>query len=463
MTDQHGDLPIAIIGAGPVGLAAAANLVERGLTPLILESGRQVGAAIRDWGHIRLFSPWRHNIDPASRRLLEPTGWTEPRLSSLPYGAELVEQYLEPLAALPAIASALHLSTTVTAVSRSGMDKTHSRGRDERPFLVRARAADGTPTDYRVRGVIDASGTWAQRNPIGQAGLPAPGEAEALARGLITQPLPDVTGADRERFAGRHVLVIGAGHSAANTLISLGQLVKNEPGTRISWAVRAPDASNLYGGGDLDGLPARGQLGTRLRTLVEDGHITLHTSFTTTSFSSGQGLGVTGTTPHGVTTLEVDLLIPATGFRPEVDILREIRLDLDPAVEAPRALAPLIDPEFHSCGTVPAHGARLLAHPDKDFYIAGMKSYGRAPTFLLATGYEQVRSIAAALAGDLAAADQVHLELPGTGVCSADLGGTRDVPAANAGQGGPAGSCCAAPQPALIGIATGLAHGRSAE
>ncbi|WP_372697533.1 NAD(P)-binding protein [Arthrobacter sp. JSM 101049] len=465
---QQDKLPVAIIGAGPVGLAAASNLIERGLTPVVFEAGEHVGAAIREWGHVRLFSPWRHNIDPASRRLLEPTGWIEPRLSSLPYGSELIEQYLDPLAALPAIANALHLSTTVTAVSRIGMDKTHSRGRDKRAFLVRVRAVDGTVADHRVRAVIDTSGTWAQPNPIGQAGLPAPGEAEAVAQGRITGPLPDVTGRDRDRFAGRHVLVIGAGHSAANTLISLGQLAKNEPGTRISWAVRAPDATRLYGGGDLDGLPARGQLGTRLRKLVEDGHIELHTSFTSTSFdivtvAGREALSVTGDTPDGQVTLEADLLIPATGFRPDLGILREIRLELDPAVEAPRALGPLIDPEFHSCGTVPAHGAKVLAHPEKDFYIAGMKSYGRAPTFLLATGYEQVRSITAALAGDTTAADQVHLELPETGVCSTDLGGSCDAPVENTGQDEPAESCCATPAPVLIGIPAGLAHGRSAE
>ena len=245
MTFQRNDLPVAIIGAGPIGLAAAANLIERGLTPLIFEAGDSVGAAIRKWGHVRLFSSWEHNIDPASRRLLEPAGWAEPRLTSLPHGAELVDQYLAPLAAAPAIQAALH----VTAVSRVGLDKTHSRDRAERPFLVRVESADGTVTDHHVRAVIDASGTWAQPNPLGQAGLAAPGEAEAINAGLITEPLADVVGADRARFAGRHVLVVGSGHSAANTLIALGQLAKNEPGTRISWAVRGTDASRLYGGG----------------------------------------------------------------------------------------------------------------------------------------------------------------------------------------------------------------------
>ncbi len=434
------ELPVAVIGAGPIGLAAAANLVQRGLTPLIFESGEHVGAAIRAWGHIRLFSPWRHNIDPASRRLLEATGWSEPRLTALPYGSELVQEYLAPLANIPAIKNALHFSSTVTAVSRVGMDKTRSGGRAEQPFLIRVESADGSVQDHQVRAVIDASGTWAQPNPLGQSGLVAAGEKEATAAGLITTPLPDVTGTARAQFAGKHVLVIGAGHSAANTLLALGQLAKNEPGTRISWAVRGPDASRLYGGGNLDGLPARGQLGNRLHQLVKDGYIDLHTSFVTTSFSfssvpgaatsgtessnmdisgeTGGTLRVTGNTVNGEVTLEADVLIPATGFRPDLDILRELRLELDPAVEAPRDLGPLIDPEFHSCGTVPAHGAKELAHPEQEFYIAGMKSYGRAPTFLLATGYEQVRSIVAALAGDLTAADQVHLELPKTGVCS---------------------------------------------
>lgn len=463
MTTPTAELPVAIIGAGPVGLATAANLIERGIKPIIFESGTKVGAAIRKWGHVRLFSPWQHNIDPCSRRLLESAGWDEPHPKTLPFGSELVEQYLEPLSATPDIKAALHFSATVLAVSRVGMDKTHSGKRDQHPFLVRVQTASGIVTDHQVRAVVDASGTWAQPNPLGQAGLPAPGEENAISGGFITEPLPDVTGADRERFSGKHVLVIGAGHSAANTLITLGQLAKNAPGTRISWAVRTPDASRLYGGGDLDGLPARGLLGTRLRQLVDDGIIDLHTSFATTSLTTGAGVAVTGETPDGPVTLAVDMVIPATGFRPDLNILREIRLELDPGVEAPRNLAPMIDPEFHSCGTVPAHGASVLAHPDKDFYIAGMKSYGRAPTFLLATGYEQVRSIVAALAGDDAAAKRVHLELPETGVCSTNLGGGAELAAGvRSRQDDDTSSCCSAPEPVSIGLPTGLVHGRSA-
>lgn len=460
MTYGESDLPVAIIGAGPIGLATAANLIERGITPLIFEKGDAAGATIRSWGHIRLFSAWEHNIDPAARRLLEPTDWTEPRLTSLPFGEELVEKYLEPLAAIPAISSALHTSSTVTAVSRVGTDKTHSRTREDQPFLVRVKSADGKVTDHLARAVVDTSGTWYQPNPLGQGGLSAPGEMEAIEAGLVTSPLPDITGNDRHRFSNKHVLVVGSGHSAANTLINLGQLAKNDPTTRITWAVRGSDASRLYGGGDSDGLPARGQLGTRLRQLVETRHITLHTSFTIASLTTSEGVKVTGSTPTGPMVLNVDLVVPATGFRPDLTILREIRLEVDPIVEAPRDLAPLIDPEFHSCGTVPAHGAKTLAHPEKDFYIAGIKSYGRAPTFLLATGYEQVRSIVASLAGDHRAANQVYLELPETGVCSTDLGGSRDLPS-EATPNEAATTCCATPKPVLIGIPTGLTHGRS--
>ncbi|WP_028280661.1 NAD(P)-binding domain-containing protein [Arthrobacter sp. H5] len=445
------ELPVVVIGAGPVGLAATAHLRERGLTPLVFERGTTAGATVNAWGHIRLFSPWRFNIDAASRRLLETTGWEAPRETALPFGSELVSEYVEPLAAV--LSTHIRYDSRVTAVSRLGMDKTRTKDRDERPFLVRVEGPDGD-RDVIARAVIDASGTWHQPNPLGQAGLPAHGSTDAAR--FITAPLPDVTGADRPRFEGKRVMVVGAGHSAANTLLSLGQVAKAAPETRIVWAVRGPGAAErLYGGGDLDGLPARGQLGSRLRQLVEDGIVELRPTFTITSLAAGESLTVTTSSDS----VEVDVLVPATGFRPDLDILRELRLELDPAVEAPRALGPLIDPEFHSCGTVPAHGADILAHPEKDFYLVGMKSYGRAPTFLLATGYEQVRSVVAAIAGDSKAAAELQLSLPETGVCSTDLGGSCDVPSDSQKDD----SCCSEPRLVTIGISTGTAHGRSAD
>jgi hypothetical protein len=422
-----------------------------------------------------MFSPWKFNVDAAAVRLLEASGWESPRPTALPYGADLVDSYLAPLAALPAISSRLLTGARVVAVTRSGLDKTHVRDRDTTPFVVRVRHEGGEVRDYPAAGVIDASGTWSARNPLGTSGLPALGEA-ALASS-ISSPLPDVLDRDRASFAGRRVLVVGAGHSAANTLISLAGLAKTAPDTRIRWAVRRASAETVYGGGNADGLPARGQLGARLRRLVDAGTIELHTGFGIaalaptgapaaaasddgTSPGASTGTAVTVTAVDG-RTLEADVVVPCTGFRPDLDILRELRLNLDPAVEAPTELGPLIDPELHSCGTVPPHGASLLAHPDKDFYIVGMKSYGRAPTFLLATGYEQVRSVAAALAGDRVAADAVQFELPETGVCSTDGGTSCDVPAASPTDTESDAACCGTPEPVLVGFPTGLAHGRS--
>ena len=192
-------LPVAVIGSGPVGLASAAHLIERGLTPVIFEAGAAPSAAVAAWGHVRLFSPWQYDVDAAARRLLTAVGWQEPDAEVLPTGTELVEQYLRPLAAVPAIRSALHTNSKVLAVSREGMDKTRSGGRETTPFLIRVQDASGAVADHRVRAVIDASGTWQTPNPLGQAGLAAPGETEASAAGLITVPLPDVTGRDRAR------------------------------------------------------------------------------------------------------------------------------------------------------------------------------------------------------------------------------------------------------------------------
>lgn len=450
------DLPVAVIGAGPTGLAAAAHLVTRGIDPIVFEAGPTPAAAVLEWGHIGLFSPWKYNIDQAARTLLESVDWQEPDGDYLPTGAELVGDYLTPLANTPQLRETIHTSTRVIAVSRAGLDRTRTPGRETAAFLVRTQSTDGQIVDHRVRAVIDASGTWETPNPLGQAGLPAIGETTARDTGLVTSPLPDVLGRDREQFAGRHTLVVGAGHSAANTLLALGQLSDEEPSTRISWAIRGADPASVYGGGDQDGLPARGALGSQLRNLVESGHVEVHTSMTITGLESSDGLTITGTTPEGHVSLQVDRVVPTTGFRPNRDFLREVRLDLDPVVEAPTKLGPLIDPEHHSCGTVPPHGARLLAHPEKDFYIVGMKSYGRAPTFLMFTGYEQVRSIVAALAGDQAGADRVELALPETGVCSADIGSSCDTSADTAD----GSTNCSPAETVKIGIPTGLAHGR---
>jgi hypothetical protein len=273
--------------------------------------------------------------------------------------------------------------------------------------------------------VIDASGSWFSPNPAGVNGLPALGErylAERLLYGM-----PDVRGKLRRRFAGKTAGVIGSGHSAIGNLIELARLRDEEPSTRVIWILRGDNPEKAFGGGANDKLVARGELGSLFARYVRSGSIELVSEFRTTHLSrTKQGIRIGAGTACCGRQIVVDELIVATGFRPDLSILRELRITLDFAVEAPPALAPLIDPNLHSCGTVRPHGARELSHPEPGFYIAGMKSYGRAPTFLMLTGYEQVRSIMADIAGDSEAAERVELVLPETGVCSLSLSGASD-------------------------------------
>ena len=249
------------------------------------------------------------------------------------------------------------------------------------------------------RAVIDASGTYANPNPMGASGTKLAGEARHASR--IAYGIPDVFGGDRATYRGQRVLVIGGGHSAANVLLDLGRFAEDDSQLSITWALRGSDPAKAYGGGANDQLAARGKLGIDLRRLASSGRLTIETSFSATELAErGDALVVRdGKREIG----PFDRIVVCTGQRPDMSLTRELRLDVDPWLESARALGPMIDPNLHSCGTVRPHGYKELSHPEPDFFTAGIKSYGRAPTFLMATGYEQVRSIVAYLAGDLTA------------------------------------------------------------
>jgi thioredoxin reductase len=427
---------VAIIGGGPTGLAAAAHALGRGIEPIVLEQGEAVGHAVAQWGHVRMFSPWRYNVDKASEGLLLEAGWNSPDPDHYPTGAELVAHYLEPLATRTRLAAHVRTDARVTSISRAGLDKAKTAGREKAPFEIRYSNGKG-PSVLRADAVIDASGTWGTPNPAGANGLEAIGEAEH--GGSIAYGMPDVLGAERTRYAGKTVAVLGAGHSAIGTIIDLARLKETEPGTQIVWLLRGDNPEKSFGGGANDKLAARGELGLQFAGIVRQGGVRIETGFrashVTTSGEDRVRVGA-GSACCGRNVI-ADELIVAAGFRPDLSFLRELRIALDPALECPPALAPLIDPNLHSCGTVRPHGARELAQPEPGFYLAGMKSYGRAPTFLMMTGYEQVRSIMADIGGDRDAAERVELVLPETGVCSAPIAGGA---AASAG-------CCGGPAP----------------
>jgi thioredoxin reductase len=438
--------PLVIVGAGPIGLAAAAHAHSRGLPTLVLELGDAAGASVREWGHVRLFSPWRELVDPAAERLLAGTGWVRPDPDSYPTGDDWVEQYLAPLAAALDATDLVDVRfrSRVVGVAKQGRDRLVDSGRDSAPFTV--HVVDGsTRTRLTAAAVIDASGTWTVPNPLGSDGLPALGEAEHADR--IFYGIPDFSDPRvRARYAGKRVAVAGRGASAQNTLVGLTGLTDEAPGTTVAWLLRRAGTDDAFGGGDNDQLEARGALGKRAEQAVAAGPVEVVTSFRTAEVASGDDdtlrlVGVDGRTVRGV-----DEVIVVTGFRPDLAWLSEVRLDLDPVLSSPTKLAPLIDPNVHSCGTVYPHGVAELAQPEQGLYLAGMKSYGRAPSFLALTGFEQTRSIVAAVAGDHEAAARVDLVLPESGVCGGS--GQFDGQPTEANDG----DCCAPTEPQLVSI-----------
>ena len=448
------DLPVAVIGGGPVGLAAAAHLLERGVPVRLYESGASVGANIRAWGHVRLFSPWGFNTDTAATALLRRHGWQQPPADVLPTGHALVDAYLAPLAQTPEMRKVIETNAKVRHVSRQGVDKVVTRGRGDHPFALTVEQMSGDARIDLARAVIDASGTWSNSNPMGASGTPAIGEPASRHR--IAYGIPDVLRAERAVYADKRVLVVGGGHSAANALLDLARLAETDAGIQLTWAVRSGSLVRVFGGGEADKLQARGQLGTDLKHLVESGRLNLVMNFSAARVDE-TAAGATLTSTSETTIGPFDRIIVATGLRPDLDMTRELRLDLDPWLECPRALGPLIDPNLHSCGSVRPHGHKELAHLEPDYYAVGIKSYGRAPTFLMATGYEQVRSITARLAGDHAAADEVRLILPETGVCSTSFARAKQPEAGCCG--GPAkadaDACCVEDETAKAGGKSG--------
>lgn len=419
MSTDIDDLPVAVIGAGPIGLAAAVQLRSRGLPVRLYEAGA-VGDNLLAWQHVHLFTPWAFNVDGTTRRLLTEQGTRLPENDAYPTAGQLVRDCLEPLARHPLLAASLRTHTRVTDISRFEMDKVVSRGRETRPFAL-TLLSEAKERVELARAVIDASGTWAQQNPLGANGLPAEGEAALADR--ISYGIPDIVGQTRDLYEGQATLVAGSGHSAAQSLLDLVALKGRNPATEVYWTTRSALPNRLYGADSPDPLAARAEIGGEIKALVEEGAIQHIGDFriVRVSLERGKILVEEARTKRKIGPL--DRIITATGQRPDLSLTRELRLELDPWLESTRGLGPLIDPNLHSCNSVPPHGHRELSHPEPGFYTAGIKSYGRAPTFLLLTGYEQVRSIAAAIAGDLKAADEVQFLLPEIGVCNSYLPG----------------------------------------
>jgi cation diffusion facilitator CzcD-associated flavoprotein CzcO len=393
---------LAIVGAGPVGLEAASAALDAGFDVHVFERG-EVGAHPLAWGHVRMFTPWRMNVGQSSRARLDRSGWAPPDPEACPTGAELATRCLHPLAALPELRDRVHTHSQVVHIGRRGLVKSDGPAaeRRSRPFRLLVRDQGGRENFLSAYAVIDASGVYGQPNWAGDGGIPARSELY-LAPQLSYHP-DDVLGLGRDRYAGRRVMVIGAGTSAATTVVSLARLVREAPGTQVVWATRRSADEILPPIAD-DPLSERHALYARARELARGAD----PAVAHVGGARVDGFEFNSATHRYRVTLmvgeqprveEVERIIVNTGFGPDDSLYRELQIHECYASRGPMKLSAALDGAGASdCLTVPAFGADALANPEPDFYILGHKSYGRNPSFLLETGYKQVADVVAALA-----------------------------------------------------------------
>ncbi|MEJ7845081.1 MAG: FAD-dependent oxidoreductase [Acidimicrobiales bacterium] len=386
---------LAVIGAGPTGLDAALAALDEGLDVVVLEAAPSVAASVRDWGHVRLFTPWAINASHRMRRHLNAAGSAVPAdtdSATRPTGAELAEQLLEPVAALPVLAGRIRTGTRVTAVGREGLLKHEhiaDADRAARPFRL-AVHGDGGDDVVRARAVLDCSGGYAVPNALGDAGIPARGELGLADR--IDRRLPDLA-ADQGYWSGRTTLLVGAGYSAQTAAGDLAVLADGAPGTAVVWAIRETEPA--FGAVADDPLPARAALSDRAMALATGAHpaVTARTGVTVEAVAErNDRLVVTLRGDDGtLDDVEVDRILALTGTLGDQSIYRQLQVHECYATLGPITLSgALLGAAAGDCMTQPAQGVDVLRNPEPGFYVLGNKSYGRNNQYLLRVGYEQV-------------------------------------------------------------------------
>ena len=399
-------LRIAILGAGPIGIEAALEALDRGFDVTVYEAG-QIGAHLRQFGHVTLFTPFGMNSTERGRALLRDSGVTPPPDDALLTAGDLVARYLAPLAALPTLSGRVREHSRVTHVGREGTPKTDGivavgdRRRVGAPFLLRVEAAGGATAFERADAVLDATGVYATPNATGPGGLPAAGEESLGDR--IERHLPDLRGAARERYRGRTVLLVGSGHSAATALVDFEAMRRDGAGPeRVDWVVRGGEQGTPFREVPGDPLSARVDLTRRANAVARAPWIVRHAETAVEAYRLGEGGAVRAVLVRfdGETSeIHVDRVLSLTGYRPDMEITRELQVHHCYASEAPMKLATAIlaagsegAPTGHGdCLSQTTHGPESLRNPEPDFYIVGVKSYGRGANFLLTLGHQQVR------------------------------------------------------------------------
>ncbi len=392
---------IAILGAGPIGLEAALAAAERGLAFTVYEADRDVGGHVRRWGHVRTFTPWEMNVSDRAGRALAGSGREAPLGPALPLGHELVERLLEPLAALPALAGRLRLGARVVAVGREGLLKHEEIGSDRRarrPFRLLVADPDGDERLERADVVIDCTGTYGNPNRLGDGGIPAAGEA--IFEDRIVRSLPDVARKGPE-WAGRTILLTGAGHSAQTAARELAAFARGAPGTRVVWAVRSP--APTWGAVAGDPLPERAALNAAAGELAAGGSdaVDMRPGAVTEALAGRDGRIVATLRNGEVEEVEVDRVLALNGGVGDASLYRQLQVHECYATCGPIKLAAALLGESGGgdCLGQGGHGPETLVNPEPGFFVLGSKSYGRNSQFLLRVGWEQVDQVFELIAG----------------------------------------------------------------
>jgi len=381
---------IAVIGAGPVGLEAALYGTYLGHDLQIYERGR-VGENIRRWGHVSLFSPERMNRSQLAVLQLDradlPLSDDERYLT----GRQFVEQQLEPLAHCEPLAGRIHEGCTVIRVGRERIGKSDLVGgpRDRYPFRLLLEQ-DARERIVNADVVLDCSGTYGHHNWMGSGNLPAPGELRLKDR--IAYTLEDIAGRHRDRYAGKHVLLVGSGHSAATALDALIRL----PGTQVLWITKA-DRERPHELIPDDPLPERARLSGLANGLAAGSHpqVTYRRATVVERVEERDGgFGVTLRSTDREQTVTVDRILAHVGYSPDNSLYRELQVHECYATFGPiRLAAALLGDSSSDCLAQSARGAEVLENPEPGFFILGAKSYGKNSRFLIRIGLEQVREV----------------------------------------------------------------------
>lgn len=394
----------AVIGAGPIGLEIALRLVERDYETAVFEKGR-IGEHIRQWGHVRFFSPLGMNLTPRMRKAI---AGELPADDSVLTGAEFVTRVLEPLAHNPVLRDRILTGRRVVAIARSGLGKMGLPDhplRSERAFRLLIEDSEGREQIHDADVVFDASGVFGQANWAGTSGLPAPGERTLAAR--IVRHLRDFDGNAQQRWDGKRILLIGNGHSAANAIVSLASVLKRNSKTALFWAVRGDQAKPVAEVAD-DPLIERRNIVDAANELAQHPPANLHMlrRATAEAFLPPVDSNKLATGDHPIKVklkvwknfqeIEVDEIISLTGYRPNLDMLRELTVEISNITEGGRALYRALS-NITDCLAKIEVSPKDLQSGEPNFFIAGVKSYGRNPGFLLQSGYDQLDGIFSSL------------------------------------------------------------------